>query len=93
MTMATWKNDKNEGAKDTDVGANETVVTSHVVTVHVTGSNGSTVVNAVDIDDTTVTLVLELGSSADRRRYARVPRVDTWIWRKVSMSGWKEGCF
>ena len=62
VTMATWQNDVGNVS---DVGENETVVTSDVVTVHVTGSNGSNVVNAVDIEDTTVTLVLGLGSSGE----------------------------
>lgn len=62
VAMATWKNN---GGNVSDVGENETVVKLDVVTVHVTGLDGSNVVDAVDIEDTAVTLVLGVGSSGE----------------------------
>lgn len=61
VTMATWRNDVNQST----VAVNESVLTSNVVTVHITGINDSNTVEAEDIEDAVVTVVLELRSTGE----------------------------
>ena len=91
VTMATWRTDVNQSA----VAGNETSVSiSNVVTVHITGSNDSRTVEAEDIEDSVVTLVLELGSTGDSEtvrksascRYLEEARM-VWLDRGMFLRG------